>query len=262
MYVKWAENPKRVVKKPTPQMLLGSVSHDLILGEEKLRRKFIAQEETYRDKVTAELKPWNNNATYCKKWNADKIAQGYTIVKGEQLDAIIAMAKSLALLPLVQQGLLNGEVECSGFVEDKETGLWLKTRPDVIPTFTGDFSDLKTTSDVTDVALMSTIRTYGYHQQGALVWEVVEALGAEHPFEQFFLIFVETAEPFCARTFPLPKRDLENGRKQNRAMIRRITNCINDNRWPGPGDDNLNEMGLGTAERERIETRLKYEGIP
>src|SRR4029078_8690833 len=99
------------------------------------------------------------------------------------------MARSLALEPLVQEGLLRGYVETSGFVRDAETGLWIKVRPDVVPTLTGDYVDLKTAADVTTGALQSSIRTYGYHQQGALIWEVVEQLnirnGDAHPFESF-----------------------------------------------------------------------------
>ena len=261
MYSKWAENPNRIKKEATVQMQLGTAAHFMLLGEDKFALKFIEQKETYRDKKTAEEKPWNNNADVCKAWNAEQKAKGLTIVKREQLDAIVGMAKSLALLPLVQQDIMRGEVECSGFVKDRETGLWIKVRPDVIPTLTGDFVDLKTTTDVTDVALMSTIRTYAYHQQGALIWEVVDQIGVDHPFAQFFFIFVETAEPFCSRAFPLPQRALDDGRKQNRAMLRRIAECIEQKRWPGPGDDNLNELGLSLAEYERIEQRLKYEGI-
>jgi hypothetical protein len=74
----------------------------------------------------------------------------------------------------------------------------LKVRPDVIPTMTGDFVDLKTAADVTTPALQYAIRAYGYHQQGALIWEVVEQLGAEHPFAGFVLMFVETVAPWCA----------------------------------------------------------------
>jgi hypothetical protein len=129
----------------------------------------------------------------------------------------------------------------------------------VIPTNGGDFADLKTSADVTTIALMKTIRTYGYHQQGALIWEVCEALG--QPFESFVLMFVETSNPFCARTSPLTDEDLALGRQQNRLMMRQIRRCIDAGHFPGPGEGDLRAMPLSNDERERIKARLQAEGL-
>jgi hypothetical protein len=261
MFAQWCENPKSLERRSTAQMVLGGVAHHLLLGEDSFRTKYIAQPETYRDRVSAQEKPWNNNALPCRAWHATQQTSGRTVVTSTQLDTIVAMARSLALEPL-SGDLLRGYIECSGFCKDAETGLWLKVRPDVIPTLTGDFVDLKTAADVTSYALMSSIRTYGYHQQGALIWEVVEQLGAEHPFAGFVLMFAETAPPYCARTCPIAERALIDGRKQNRAMIRRIAVCHEEGHWPGPGEGDLRPMNLSNDEYERIEARLKYEGFP
>jgi hypothetical protein len=262
MFAQWCENPNAEPRKPTASMLLGAVTHFLLLGEDDFRGKYVEQPSTYRDKVTAVEKPWNNNAAFCREWNGYHESCGRIVVKREQLDTVIAMARSVSLQPLVVEGLLKGAVECSGFVKDMETGLWIKVRPDVIPTAAGDFVDLKTTTDVTSYALMSTIRNFGYHQQGALIQEAVEQLGAGHAFEEFFLMFVETAAPYCARAFPLSREDLMRGRKQNRAMLRLIADCIDTGHWPGPGEDDLQPLPLSVDERARIDARLKREGIP
>jgi hypothetical protein len=261
MHLGWAENPERAVRETTNAMLLGACAHHLLLGEDGFRTKYIVQPDFYRDRVTAAEKPWNNNAGPCRSWNEEQGKAGRIVVKSEQLDAIVSMARSLALEPLVNEGLLRGHVECSGFAKDPETGLWLKVRPDVIPLLSGDFVDLKTASEVTTPALQYAIRSYGYHQQGALIWEVVEQLGAEYPFEGFALMFVETAAPYCARTVPLTDDDLRRGRKQNRAMLRKITGCINANHFPGPGEGDLTPLPISHDERARIDERLKYEGL-
>ena len=265
MYVKWAENPKREERKSTRSMILGAAAHHLLLGEDKFRFKFAAQPLTYRDKTTAREKPWHNGADYCKAWNAKQAGAGKVPVTQDELRAIVEMARSLALEPLVQEGLLRGYVETSGFVRDAETGLWIKVRPDVVPTLTGDYVDLKTAADVTTVALQSSIRTYGYHQQGALIWEVVEQLnirnGDAHPFESFVLMFIETDLPYCARTVPLVDDDLARGRLQNRAMLRKIASCLKSGRFPGPGEGDLRALPLADAERERIDKRLEFEKV-
>jgi hypothetical protein len=106
---------------------------------------------------------------------------------------------------------------------------------------------------------MSSIRSYGYHQQGALVWEACEALG--QPFVTFNLLFVETTNPYCARVVELPEKDLSIGRRQNLSALRKIKQSIDQGRWPGPGDGEIRVIGLSNAERERIEAQLKLEGL-
>ena len=261
MFAQWCENPKALVRKSTAQMMLGGVAHHLLLGEANFATKYVVQPDTYRDKVTAAEKPWNNNAGVCKAWHEAQARADRVVTTSAQLDTIVAMAQSLALEPL-STDLLRGHIECSGFCKDPETGLWLKVRPDVIPTTTGDFVDLKTAAEVVTPALQSSIRTYGYHQQGALIAEVVEQLGAEHPFAGFVLMFVESTPPHCARTVPLTDDDLARGIKQNRAMIRRIAVCQEEGHWPGPGEGDLTPLPLSIDERARIDARLKYEGFP
>jgi hypothetical protein len=259
MYARWADNPTREDKAITRAMLLGAAAHHLLLGEDQFKLKFVAQPLTYRNKVTAKETAWHNGADYCKKWNAQRAREGRTPVTQGELQTILAMSRSLALEPLVADGLLRGYVEHSGFAKDPETGLWLKVRPDVVPTHTGEFVDLKTTADVTTPALQSSIRSFGYHQQGALMWEVAELL--KHPFESFLLMFIETSAPFCARAVPLTDDDLARGRLQNRAMIRKVASCITADRWPGPGDGDIRPLSLSNDERERIDARLKYEKV-
>ena len=259
MFAQWAENPDREERDATKAMILGAVSHHLILGEEGFKEKYVAQPESYRDVKTAEWKKWTYQANTCKDWRAKQEKLGLTIVSVKELDGIVAMAKSLALEPLVNEGLLRGRVETSGFWRDQQTGLWIKVRPDVIPITDADFVDLKTASDVTTVALQYTMRTYGYPQQGALIWEACEALG--QPFTSFVLMFVETSNPWCSRTVQVDDEDLSWGRQQNRWALRKIRGCIDTGHWPGPGEGELRPLRISNDERERIKARLKAEGL-
>jgi PDDEXK-like domain of unknown function (DUF3799) len=259
MQLQWAENPAREARSVTRPLILGSAAHHLLLGESNFKMRYVQQPATYRDKITAQEKSWHNGALYCKAWNAAQDKAGKTPITIGELASIVAMSRSLALEPLVNAGLLRGQIEVSGFWKDQETGLWIKVRPDVIPTASGDYVDLKTAQDVTTPALQSAIRSRAYHQQGALVWEVVEAL--EQPFESFVLMFIETSAPWCARTVPLTDEDLARGRQQNRAMLRRIASCIAANHFPGPGEGDLHPLPLANDERSRIDERLKREGI-
>jgi hypothetical protein len=257
MNAEWCENPDREEKKPTRAMILGQAAHHLFLGEDKFDTKFVIQPAQYPATKTGELKKWHNGADYCKAWN-EKYAN-FAIIPADEVKALNGMAASLTVQPLVQTGLLRGFVETSGFFFDEESGLWIKVRPDVIPTDSGDFADLKTTSDATTVALMSTARTYAYFMQGALIWEACDALDTE--FRSFNLLFVETGNPYCARTCPMDQEDLGVARQQNRWSLTRIRRAIDNKRFPGPDDDVETTLRLGNDERERIKTRLKLDGL-
>jgi hypothetical protein len=60
---------------------------------------------------------------------------------------------------------------------------------------------------------------------------------------------------------PLTDDDLARGRKQNRAMLRKITGCIDTGHWPGPGEGDLTPLPLSHDERTRIDERLRWEGL-
>lgn len=260
MHASWCENPKAEQNKPTRSMILGTAAHHFLLGESKYNLAYATQPLEYRDKTTGKLKPWHNGADFCKAWVAKQEAKGLTVLMPKELLVIQAMSQSLALESIVKDAeILTGLVEHSGFARDPDTGLWLKVRPDVIPTYSGDYVDLKTTSDVTTVALQSTIRNFGYFQQGALIWEVADLLG--DPFKSFNLMFVETDVPYCARRIELTMDDLGRGRQLNRLMLREITQAVNEDRWPGPGYGDDRPLPLSNDERERIDRRLKVGGL-
>jgi hypothetical protein len=257
----WCENPKGEPRKISHAMLVGATAHHLLLGEDSFRTKYVPHPPTYRDRVTAAEKPWHNGAGPCKAWIEKQENAGRTVVTEAILQSIVAMSRTLARLPIVQVGeLLKGLVEISGFWKDDATGLWVKVRPDVVPTDSGIFVDLKTANDITTPAVQSSIRSRGYHMQGALIWQASDVLSPVENFE-FVLMYVETQSPYCARTVPIDKQDIERGYVQNRAMLRKIAECINTDRWPGPGEDEDKALPLSGDERARIDARLKFEGL-
>lgn len=256
MFDQWCCNPDRAEIEPNEGMTLGSAAHHLYLGEDNFDLSYIKQPDVYRDKVTAEEKKWTYAAGYCKDWRAKQLKAGRTIVTTAQFEKIKGMSRSLALDPLVQSGVLSGLVEHSLFVQDKETGLWLRGRPDVIPN-DGDYVDLKTAREVSDLAIWGALKSRQYHMQGALIWHIADQLGI--PFNGFTLIFVETDRPYCVRACPIHDEDLSRGLMQVRAMLRRIAECIERGVWPGPGAGDLRPMPLPKTEREFIDSRIAYE---
>jgi hypothetical protein len=203
--------------------------------------------------------PWQGNRKECKRWLAAQKRSGLTVLTSANIETVKGMAISIGAFPLVQAGALNGMIERSLIWQDKETGLWLKARPDAIPSDSGDFTDIKTTQSVLYRDLQKSIGEFGYHQQAALTIEGARALDIEA--NSFTLIWVEKKPPYCVRAQQLKDEDVARGMKQNRWALRLFADCLQRNVWPGPGDDrdDAEYVDLPDWRRTQIDERLKFE---
>lgn len=238
-------NPERIETPDSEAFVLGRAAHHLLLGEDAFSTLFVVRPDKFDS--------WRSNAA--KEWRAEQEAEGRTVLLPTQIETIRGMARSLAKHPLVANGILNGAIEQSIVWQDKETGVWLKARPDAIPTESGDFSDLKTTVSVQSRAIERTIIDYGYAQQAALIREGFE-LVTGIPMASFSLVMVEKDPPWCVRVVTLRGDDIALGQRQNRAALRRFVHCYQRDEWPGPGGADAEFVALPPWEITRIENDI------
>lgn len=227
-------NPQRAEQKDKEAFIFGRAAHHLILGEADFRSHFCIQPETYP--ADGGEKAWNNNATHCRSWKAEAKRCGLTVLTSKQIEAIRGMATGLQANPIVRAGVLRGLIEHSIIWQDEETGIWIKVRPDAIPTSDLEISDLKSAASVSDDAIEKAIGERGYNMQGALVGEGCrEVIGRE--MQSFSLVFSEKARPHVARVKEVKPGDLADGATQNRAALRMFAKCLERGVWPGPGGE-------------------------
>lgn len=251
----WSGNPKRVIKEPTKAMLFGSASHAAVLEMHDFRANFVVQPSTYPDEKTGEHKPWHGGAKYCKAW-AER-HESKIVISADDLTAIRGMAKELAAHPMVKEGILNGWVETCLFWQDEETGVWLKVRPDVIPSSSLDISDFKSTSVIDDDGLAKAVGDLGMNQQGALIGDGIKAV-LNQDMNSFSLVFSQTEEPHEARVHSLIAADLELGQRQNRTALRTFAKCLETGVWPGIGGEqrDAQHITINDWKRRQIERRI------
>lgn len=167
---------------------------------------------------------------------AEQADANRTVLTANDLEHIKGMARTLGREPMIRAGILGGLIEHSMVWQDQETGIWLKSRPDAIPTGDLDFADLKTAADVSDAGIARAIGDNNLHMQGAMVaMGCREILGAE--MTSFTLVFSEKTPPYCCRIHTLTGEDLELGEKQVRAALRLMARSLQRGRWPGPGGE-------------------------
>lgn len=248
-YVDSALNPKRAPQADRPAFALGRLAHKLLLeGSDGLADEFVTRPEQWSD--------WRTKAA--QEWRDGQIAAGKTVITDADLAAVTGMAESLARHPLIEAGILDGFVERSLLWKDAKTGVWLKSRPDVVPRASGLFSDLKTTASVSDNDLERSLSDYGYHMQAALVGMASEAV-LGRPMEEFALVWVEKAPPHCVRVTVLTGEDLDRGRQQLRRAIDQFAECVATGEWPGPGGSRRDAeyLTLPPWAAKRIDERLE-----
>lgn len=276
-FVEWPGNPNRIEPKEKAHFILGRATHHLFLGEAFFSKLFAAQPVEYpakmrgasaseilkclpefiKGKLKGEMIPWANGANFCKAWHQFIQQQGRSVLTDNMIDNIRGMATSLSAHPIVKAGALNGMIERSIFWVDKETGLWIKARPDAIPTSSIDFVDLKSCQSVLWGDLVRSIGEFGYAQQGALIRTAArEVLGIDAP--TFTLIFIEKDPPWCVRVVTLKDADLDRGEKQNRYALNAIARCLKSGRWPGPGGEreDAEHIELSDFIKKQIDDRL------
>lgn len=252
----WANshyNPNRVEKEASEVLIIGKAAHHLLLGEEDFEKLFVIRP----DEIDGAA--WQGNRKVCKQWLADQKEAGLIVLKGEQVERIRGMAKALARHPIVQSGILNGQIERSMVWKDTKSGLWCKARPDAIPTDSLDFADLKTTTDIDFTEVAKAIGNYGYHQQAALVGEGCKVL-LKKPMQSFNFVFIESLPPHCVRVVTLKDNTLALGEKMNRVALDRFAECWKANDWPGPADAqrDVEHIELPEWQAKSFESQLKY----
>lgn len=233
-YVYWSYsylNPDRFPPEENANFDFGKAAHLLLLGEEGFNEQFVTQPEEI------DGKPWQGNRTVCKLWKDDQRQQRKLILTAKEINNLVGMSKVLAQDPIVQEGLLNGEIERSLIWKDKETGIWLKARPDCMPVDSTLVVDLKSTASAHPLSARRSICDYGYHMQLALIGMGIKAItGRETPDDDYVLLFIEKNPPFSINIKPIDPTAIHYGRRQIRSALRKFADCIDKGEWPGYDD--------------------------
>ncbi len=248
----WPFNPYRIETTPSKAMEFGSAVHALLLGDEVFRDRFALRPDKAPDG-----RVWNGNNHSCRDWLKDQAEIGRTVVTREQLEKIKRMAEDAAKYEVVQAGLLNGRIERSMFWKDPATGIWLKARPDVIPTDSGMYADLKTASKLDDDFLEKQFGDCGYYLQPAIIRRICKGLGMV--FESFTLLFSLTGDYADTDHRDVSSFAIDRGERVIDYCLHKIRQGLDTGVWEGARTYVREEkpLHLKTYLGDRIDFELK-----
>lgn len=250
-------NPKRFEDDDESEALtVGRAAHHLLFGIEEFRKEFAVTPENLGGE------PFSLRRKVCKLWWEERQAERRTPIKREQFDHIMGMAESLQAEPLVQAGILNGDIEMSWFIKHKKTGLWLKSRPDATPNASLDIADLKTSHSVAWDSLQATIYQHGYFIQAGLTAMLAFELFGQ-PLNSFTFVFVEKTPPYDVAIVTLKENEIARGIRVAEAMAARFAECLASGNWPGryAGHAEGRYIEMRDYAQKQIDDRLRYGDV-
>lgn len=238
-------NPDRYPpKEESDALILGKAAHCLILGDEVFAENFayVPEDAPRRPTVTqvAAFEKngfWSDAAKEGAEWWAkfDAEAAGRSLLTAEQVTRIGYMAENLQALPEAREALIGDLTEISMIWQDEITGLWVKSRPDCIPSNGVDFGDLKTFSPKGPDLMLSAMRAVTDHGYAVQMGIAVE--GAERIFgtsaTRCALIFIQTTEPYEPVPLMLDEDAIHWGRVLMRDGLDKIARGLKTGEWPG-----------------------------
>lgn len=186
----WAYHRLNDDHKPTDAMKFGTAFHAYLLGTSDVVS--LPAGESFRSKDN-------------QKWRADQLEAGNIIVSYNDMQLLKRMKEGIeqtSLMPeypdymeIIEQGTKEQCIEW----KDRQTGLMLKAKPDLIPAGTDYLVDLKTAQKADAESFAKEVINYGYHIQTVFYRAAVAACkpdafdrGSKAPSTMQFWVFEKT----------------------------------------------------------------------
>lgn len=186
----WAYHRLNDDHKPTDAMKFGTAFHAYLLGASDVVS--LPEGESFRSKDN-------------QKWRADQLEAGNIIVSYNDMQLLKRMKEGIeqtSLMPeypdymeIIEQGTKEQCIEW----KDRQTGLMLKAKPDLIPAGTDYLVDLKTAQKADAESFAKEVINYGYHIQTVFYRAAVAACkpdafdrGSKAPSTMQFWVFEKT----------------------------------------------------------------------
>lgn len=225
-------NPNRKRREDTDALRLGRMFHDALLEPAIYDTAYYVLPEGFtraaKVKMAAEIA------------EADAaIAAGLTVCTIKECERINSMVDAVRADELIAPYLAEGEAEVTLAWQDKETGVWLRARPDWMLPDRSIGMNFKTDADASFSGFSKSIGKFSYAQSAALEMDGYEAVFGRAPRKYFHPVVEKPGEGWepgdyiATALWELPEDDITRGRWLNRIAIRRFADCLASGKWPG-----------------------------
>lgn len=263
-------NPNRPEEDSAPHFSIGKAAHDMLLMGDDWKKHYFVTPEGFS------LAAKNKFAQAIEEWEA-AIEAGIPVMRFQDAQVVEEVTKAIGANKDAINALSNGLPEMTLAWQDKETGVWLRARPDWLPYSIINGQPVRVVTDLKFLAqthcrphgFSKALFDFGYHQSAAFYDDGIEAIYGQRATNWLF-IAVEKEAPFSVSVYELPQQDVERGRFQNRQAIRTFADCLATDKWPSYTSEEIQMVGLPVWARKQIDEHgganaatliNSYEGI-
>lgn len=207
----------------------------------------LANEEYMKEKGKTYSTPRNSTRYKAEesKWEALNEGKYQIPDKGKQsFETIEAMLTSCYSDETIKKLIEGTEYQLSLFWEDAETGLSLKTRPDICKRKKNVIVNLKTAEDGSPKKFSRDLVNYDYPLQACLEISGCLATGLMEQVDNYFWLVVEKNAPYNATIYEFDKADIALCMDELRFLIYKIAKAKEENHYPGYTDQADNKHGI------------------
>lgn len=245
-------NPDRPEREEKPHFAVGKMAHDWLLTPDRISDKYFILPKGFNEKFTKKF------AAEIAELEAAR-ESGMTILKFQEAETVRQVADAIGLHDVAKLAMTGGEMETTLVWQDKETGVWLRCRPDFLPNSVKRGAAVRAISDLKFMApeycsphgFSNAIRRFGYHLAAAFYYEGIAAIYGQRPTHWTHIV-VEKEFPYSISLYTLPAADIDRGKQQMRMAVRRFADCLAADHWPAYADEPT-EVGLHYGARRTID---------
>jgi|SRR5690606_10274550 len=163
-------------------------------------------------------------------------------------ETIMAMIESCYKDSVIQRLIKNIDYQVSLFWTDPETGLNLKTRPDICKVKNNVVVNIKTTLDGSPKAFSHDLVKYDYPLQACIEMTGCLRSGLMPQVDNYFWLVVEKEPPYNATLYEFAEEDISYCMDELHYLLGKIKRAFDENLFPGYTDRADNQYGILKAE--------------
>lgn len=166
----------------------------------------------------------------------------------ESYETIKHMMESCYADKVIQGLIRNTEYQLSLFWTDEETGLGIKTRPDICKRKKNVVVNVKTIEDGSPQAFSKELAKYDYPLQAAIEITGCLQTGLMEQVDNYFWLVCEKKAPYNATIYEFGQEDIKMSMDELHYLLNKIKKAKDENLHPGYSDRADNTYGILTAQ--------------
>jgi len=242
----WASHPKLGggIGADKPSFNIGRAAHILVL-----------QPEVFGQKVVVKPDDYSGNATIWKQWLRDQKAEGKTVISKAEEEKLHGMAAAIKRDKLIMSILADGQFEQTAVAQDAMTGLWLRCKPDFLPSNMAQSPvDFKTARSADLNSFERSTPEYGQIFQAAFYSMVLEMAGRPN-LDFYTFVVIETEPPHATAVYYVHDFTMAEERRVVRDALIELAECVQKNHWPSYNNGQAVEARIPYYEHNKMEAR-------